>query len=50
MMMVCWVMSGNVRTYDFTVVLESMIVQYLAPDVRQTRVPHLMLGVIIASK
>jgi hypothetical protein len=27
-----------------------MILQYSAPGVCQTRVPHLMLGVIIASK
>jgi hypothetical protein len=47
---VCWEMSGSVRNYDSVVVLESMIVQYWVSGVCQTRVPHRMLGVMVASK
>jgi hypothetical protein len=36
--------------YDFVVVLESIIVQYSAPSVFQTRVPQRMLGVMSASR
>jgi hypothetical protein len=38
------------QTYYFVLVLESMSIQYSAPDVHQARVPHLVLGVIITSK
>jgi hypothetical protein len=47
---VCWEMSGSVRNYDSIVVLESMIVQYWASGVCQSRVPSLMLGIRVASK
>jgi hypothetical protein len=50
MIVVYWEMSRTMRTHDFVVVLESMTVQYSAPGVCQTRVPHLVLGVIVASK
>jgi hypothetical protein len=43
-------MSRFMRTYNFVVVLESMMVQYSAPGVFQTRLPYRKLGVIIASK
>jgi hypothetical protein len=43
-------MSNSVRTHDFVVVLESMVVQSSVPDVCQTRVLRLKLGVIIAHK
>jgi hypothetical protein len=38
------------RTYDFVVVFESMVIQYSASSICQTRVPHHMLSVIIARK
>jgi hypothetical protein len=50
MIVVCWEMNRSVWTSDFVVVLESMIVQYSAPGVCQTRVPYRMLGVRVASK
>lgn len=37
-------------TFDFVVALESMIVQYPAPGVCQTTVPHRTIGVMVASK
>jgi hypothetical protein len=50
MIVICWEMSRNMLIYDFAVVLESMTVQYSAPGVCQTRVPHRMLSIIVASK
>jgi hypothetical protein len=49
-LVVCWEMSRNMRTYDFVVVLESAIVQYSAPGACQTKVPRPMLGVTVARK
>jgi hypothetical protein len=50
MIVVGWEVSRSMRTYDFVVVMGSMIVQCTAPKVYQTRVPYLMLGVIFTSK
>jgi hypothetical protein len=46
MNVVYWEMSRSMRTYDFVVVLETMIVQYSAPDLCQTRMSYYILDFI----
>jgi hypothetical protein len=49
-LLVCWEMSRSMQSYDIVVVIESMTLQNPAPGVCQTRMPHLMRGVIIVRK
>jgi hypothetical protein len=49
MIAVCWEMSRSTWTYDSVVVFESKTVQYLASGGCQPRVPHITLGVLVAS-
>jgi hypothetical protein len=50
MIIICCEMSRTMRSYDIVVMLEGMTVQNSAPGVCQTRIPHLIIGVIIARK